>query len=507
MSSFPPKLTLRGAVIVLVAIVVLVLAGIFANYEQEVTALFESDRQSVEELQDVVADFEGHSVALPEILLERGIYPPGSFANEAGFIPAYWEGSKGNQTFKGGPTIGPCYVNRQEPTDWEAQIAKYNETGKPSYNIGVIMRSNHMDLEGYCRPGFLIIGAGKCGTSSLYHYITSHPKVLPANQKQIHYFRYHQNQPLKWYYQHFPSTASFLSAGALLTGEASPGYLPYPDVVIRMKERLPEPRLLAIGRNPIERAHSSYRYNYVDPLLDYLRTGKQKDIEKLKSDEFYASYIFTFEEMMKAELAVLKECFTLGSEGEQLTRNRWGGISWVQEEFQRREKEGLPPLIDLDGFCYGRQVDKKVYRRQWATLMAEQPKKIILNRNLHLTQAFIGRSLYLFPLEWWYTAFSHEHIYFICTEELKEFGGDSMNRVGQFLGLPRYENFSTVVQGGVFNVGNNKGYDKISTWGQLEQEHKENQIPLSDEFRLELEEFIKPYNERLFAMTGRRCNW
>ena len=43
-------------------------------------------------------------------------------------------------------------------------------------------------LGGLCRPGFLIIGQGKCGTSSLYKYLTGHDRVLPASQKQIHYF-------------------------------------------------------------------------------------------------------------------------------------------------------------------------------------------------------------------------------------------------------------------------------------------------------------------------------
>ena len=44
-------------------------------------------------------------------------------------------------------------------------------------------------VEGGCRPGFLIIGAGKCGTSSLYQYLVGHPRVVPAFEKQIHYFK------------------------------------------------------------------------------------------------------------------------------------------------------------------------------------------------------------------------------------------------------------------------------------------------------------------------------
>lgn len=76
-------------------------------------------------------------------------------------------------------------------------------------------------FSGLCRPGFLIIGAGKCGTSSLYQYLIGHDRVLPAKEKQIHYFKYYAGLPMEWYYKRFPSTESFLSSGALVTGEAA----------------------------------------------------------------------------------------------------------------------------------------------------------------------------------------------------------------------------------------------------------------------------------------------
>lgn len=57
------------------------------------------------------------------------------------------------------------------------------------------------DLGGLCRPSFLIIGQGKCGTSSLYKYLTGHERVLPAVQKQIHYFIFNVRKvSLKWYH-------------------------------------------------------------------------------------------------------------------------------------------------------------------------------------------------------------------------------------------------------------------------------------------------------------------
>ena len=76
------------------------------------------------------------------------------------------------------------------------------------------------DLSGLCRPGFIVIGAAKCATSSLYHYLTGHPRVLPAKNKQITYFRNYTEYPMKGYLSNFPPAETFLSNGTLMTGES-----------------------------------------------------------------------------------------------------------------------------------------------------------------------------------------------------------------------------------------------------------------------------------------------
>ncbi len=49
--------------------------------------------------------------------------------------------------------------------------------------------------------------------------------MLPAKAKQINFFKNYTDYPMKWYLQQFPPAEVFLSKGALMTGEASPGYL------------------------------------------------------------------------------------------------------------------------------------------------------------------------------------------------------------------------------------------------------------------------------------------
>ena len=108
-------------------------------------------------------------------------------------------------------------------------------------------------------PDFIIIGAQKAGTSSLYKYLLQHPAVLPAYQKEIHYFTipelYFKGE--SWYRSHFPTK---LMKGERLTGEASPSYLFFPLVPERVYQMMPQVKLIILLRDPIARAFSNYHH-------------------------------------------------------------------------------------------------------------------------------------------------------------------------------------------------------------------------------------------------------
>lgn len=57
-------------------------------------------------------------------------------------------------------------------------------------------------------PHFLIIGAQKSGTTSLYNYLIEHPLIIPALNKEIHFFDIYFEKGLNWYLSHFPSLDS-----------------------------------------------------------------------------------------------------------------------------------------------------------------------------------------------------------------------------------------------------------------------------------------------------------
>lgn len=113
-------------------------------------------------------------------------------------------------------------------------------------------------------PDFIIIGAQKCGTTTLYNILSEHPNILPASKKEVHFFDGRYAKGMNWYRGHFPLKMSRdRLAEALrqpvLTGEASPLYLFHPHAADRIKSALPRAKLIAIFRNPVDRAYSHYQ--------------------------------------------------------------------------------------------------------------------------------------------------------------------------------------------------------------------------------------------------------
>ncbi|MGL5942328.1 MAG: sulfotransferase domain-containing protein [Waterburya sp.] len=109
-------------------------------------------------------------------------------------------------------------------------------------------------------PDFLIIGAKKCGTTSLFHYLSKHPNIKPPTWKEISYFNTHFDKGNLWYKSFFPISIPNFESQNLITGEASASYICDPEVPERIAETLPNVKLIALLRNPIDRAYSHYHH-------------------------------------------------------------------------------------------------------------------------------------------------------------------------------------------------------------------------------------------------------
>ena len=104
----------------------------------------------------------------------------------------------------------------------------------------------------------MIIGKLKCGTTSLYRYLTEHPCILPALVKETHFFDVHYERGLEWYRAQFPPIGD---RPKLITGEASATYIDSTLAAARIHERLPATRFIVLMRDPVQRTISHYYMN------------------------------------------------------------------------------------------------------------------------------------------------------------------------------------------------------------------------------------------------------
>ncbi|HEX6473777.1 MAG TPA: sulfotransferase, partial [Candidatus Limnocylindria bacterium] len=120
-------------------------------------------------------------------------------------------------------------------------------------------------------PNFLVIGAAKSGTTALWSLLRQHPQVFMPALKEPHHFAFDADQPAPQFRGpganlHRDAVtgtdayrALFADAGeALAVGEASATYLYVAASVERIRAAIPDARLVAILRQPADRAYSSY---------------------------------------------------------------------------------------------------------------------------------------------------------------------------------------------------------------------------------------------------------
>jgi hypothetical protein len=114
-------------------------------------------------------------------------------------------------------------------------------------------------------PDFLIIGGRKCGSTSIYHYLTEHPCVLPALKKEVFYFTHFFEKGEMWYRLHFPTVLerwlyTQTTGVRSITGEASPNYIQCSLAPERVYAMNPAVKLIVVLRDPVAAAYSAYQF-------------------------------------------------------------------------------------------------------------------------------------------------------------------------------------------------------------------------------------------------------
>lgn len=204
-------------------------------------------------------------------------------------------------------------------------------------------------------PNFLIIGAAKSGTTALYYYLNQHPEIYMSPLKEPRFFAFenealHPDHPI-----HRKTITNFESYTALFDGvlnekaigEASPAYLVEPKAPERIQDYIPDAKLIAILRNPAERAHSHFlhliKYNH-EPCHDFMQALENIDEicignwvvrrDYLQFGFYYAQLkryyekfnrnqikVFLFEDLQSDSLALLQTIFSFLEIDESFTPN------------------------------------------------------------------------------------------------------------------------------------------------------------------------------------------
>jgi hypothetical protein len=153
-------------------------------------------------------------------------------------------------------------------------------------------------------PEFILAGAQRSGTTTLYDYLAKHPLVLRAFSQEVHFFDDNFGRGVDWYRAHFPlesqrKRVSRRFRGRAVTGEASGYYLLHPHAPRRIAETLPEAKIIVILRNPIERAwahyHQSVNKGETLSFDEAIRSESSRlagEREKMLEDESYVSVAY-----------------------------------------------------------------------------------------------------------------------------------------------------------------------------------------------------------------------
>ncbi len=147
-----------------------------------------------------------------------------------------------------------------------AAVGRWFPKGRPqTVTEGLLAVRRQLDKDRPL-PDFLIVGAQRCGTSSLYKYLEAHPLVVPSLRKETHYFSHHHAKGEAWYRSHFPSRAYRTVVRRRhrrepLTFEATPAYLFHPWAAERAADLVSEAQIVVLLRNPVDRAFSHYHHS------------------------------------------------------------------------------------------------------------------------------------------------------------------------------------------------------------------------------------------------------
>jgi hypothetical protein len=155
-------------------------------------------------------------------------------------------------------------------------------------------------------PSFIVVGAQRCGTTSLFRALMSHRNVLrPIMHKGVNYFDVSSDKSWSWYLGHFPLKASVKRHAApgsdsAAVFEASGYYMFHPHAPRRIAAALPAVKIVAMVRDPVQRAYSAYKHEFargfetesLERALELEDERIEPELAKMQADPTYESQAY-----------------------------------------------------------------------------------------------------------------------------------------------------------------------------------------------------------------------
>lgn len=128
-------------------------------------------------------------------------------------------------------------------------------------------------------PSFIVIGGQRCGTTTIFKTLSEHPQVMrPPIDKGTDYYTLNYAEGLDWYRSRFPvrkvAERRTSRYGPPIAFEACTYYMFHPYAVERLVRDYPDVKLIAMLRDPVERAFSAYKHEFArgfEPEPDFMR--------------------------------------------------------------------------------------------------------------------------------------------------------------------------------------------------------------------------------------------
>lgn len=300
------------------------------------------------------------------------------------------------------------------------------------------------------KPDFLLLGGAKCGTTSFAAYFPAHPQVAPWVVKEPNYWSW--RKPTVQQYQSLFINREVLDSPAAsnqIAGDYSTSSIIHPLVPRRVAASLPRIKLIAMLRNPIDRAYSHFIMSQ--------RSGLEKEQ--------------SFDAIVRREIEQAPAL---------LQAHRRG--------FEHPDGTIGPCCQDESG----KTLTFSLHNRNWT----QRPLKLDVDLQSFYYTSYVFRSIYCDQLERWLRLYPREQLLVLHSEKFFRNPAKYMARSAEFLGLQPHD-FSTSEELKRHYAGSASG-----DWAPPEK-----YPPMAKSTRKLLANFFAPYNKKLYQLLGVDYHW